>query len=1065
MSDSPTVEKTTSRTEVINYLIRILYGPRDGESEELEGTPFLRYMTGMLFPIGDRVEMGEGEVTATADEPPKESERDDLGREVGPDGVELAFEALPSAVGISFRTKDDAEVRCEVWGARYVAKERPQGNLAGRARRNWKRESIATKRRPEVTMITKNTLPQKVFGGSAEVVTRWRSRTDGSAIVTVSLVNRQKARTGRGLDPAATLFQVGLKCTSQPSGILAYPDVDSLHDDASEETEVAFLYRKAAPFARGHGAAATWSNGEGLTRNWVAIDFTPNVEVPSATFSLASGTPVPPETFDVEFLDHAPRDEVVKRFRDLHDAYETWVIQEQSAKVPKDFATAFAGLGERALSWLARMKTGIALLAEDDQAWLAFRLANRAMGMQMVLSHWTKDRSFPIDQKRRPPPFGLKGYAWRPFQIAFLLGVLESTWHESSDDREIVDVIWFPTGGGKTEAYLFLAALELVRRRLAYKDSDTATGIFSRYTLRLLTVQQFQRTSALVCALELIRRADSSALGNRQFSLGLWVGKETTPNNRRDAHDKYLAMMESNKPRNPFPIQACPCCGTEIVPSRPKGRPGQWLLHEFGISSSPAHFSINCPSPDCPFHDGLPLNFVDQELYEHPPSILLGTVDKFAQLPWNDSARSFFGGVNDTSPPPSLVIQDELHLISGPLGSIAAAYEAAVDTIVTLRNTLPKRIASTATIRNAREQVRGLYGRRANVFPIPITRWNDAFFFSTTDTKPGRTYVGVMGQGYTKPVVAMAWTAAALLQAPMELALDDVELNGYWTLLAYHNSRRELGRTIAAARDEVSARIQAIASTEDARRQIGEPLELSAQMVKSLTEALDELKRNHTKDHPAVDFVPCTSIISVGVDVDRLGVMLVNGQPKLTSEYIQATSRIGRGAVPGIVVTLFSPSKPRDRSHYEDFRAYHESIYRHVEPTSVTPYALPSRERTLHAALVSLVRHALPWRKVDTAASVDFDDPGTQNAIEQLLAAMERADSSEAEEVRKLMQRRIKEWREFAEAHSPLFYENRGAGIAYASLLFDFGKPKGLGLWPTMSSVRNVDAEVDVSIS
>jgi hypothetical protein len=411
-----------------------------------------------------------------------------------------------------------------------------------------------------------------------------------------------------------------------------------------------------------------------------------------------------------------------------------------------------------------------------------------------------------------------------------------------------------------------------------------------------------------------------------------------------------------------------------------------------------------------------------------------------------------------------LVIQDELHLISGPLGSIAASYEAAVDTIIALRGAKAKRVASTATIRNAREQVRGLYGRHAAVFPTPIARWDDAFFFTTESDKPGRTYVGVMGQGYTKPVVAMAWTAAALLQAPKELQLDDAALDAYWTLLAYHNSRRELGRTIAAARDEVSARVQAIASSADRARRIGEPLELSAQMVSSLTEALDELKHAHRKDAPAVDFVPCTSIVSVGVDVDRLGLMMVNGQPKLTSEYIQATSRVGRGKVPGLVVTLFSPAKPRDRSHYEDFRAYHEAIYRFVEPTSVTPYALPARRRTLHAALVTLVRHALPWRSVESAANADFTIPSVKQSIEQLLTVIDAADPGESAEVRELMKERIKEWVEFAESRAPLLYENRGAGIAYASLLYDFGKAKGLGLWETMGSVRNVDSEVDVAI-
>ncbi len=1052
------------RARIVEYLGKVLFGPLGGEFEKLAGTPFLRYMTGMLFPVGDSVGKGESEVTASADEGAGEVERDELGRDVAASGIALAFEALPSAVGISFCVPDEAEIRCEAWAARYEQGEQAPGSKAGRAAREWSRVPLATEERPAVVLLRKDSTASPILGGRAEVATRWRSRSDGTAIVTVSLVNRQ--RTSRpGLDPAATLFQVGLRCAPSPRGVLPYPEMENYHGGESEETEVAFLYSKSTPFARGHGAAATWADGDGMApRRWVAVEFIPAVEVPSAAFGIEEGDGVDEQTFEVDFIDRAPRAELIRRFRALRDAYDAWLARQGTTVVPGSFAAVFAALQSRAGAWSARIGQGIDLLESDDRAWLAFHLANKAMGMQMVLSRWTKDGPHALAKGRGAPSFAFQELAWRPFQVAFMLGVLESTWNVDSDDRSTVDVIWFPTGGGKTEAYLFLSAFELVRRRLAHGDSDTATAILSRYTLRLLTAQQFQRTSALICALELIRRSHAQELGARRFSLGLWVGGEPTPNTCKVAHEKFQEMMESSRPRNPFLVQSCPCCGTEIVPARPSGRTGAWAVREFGVKSGPGSFTFNCPSRECPFHEELPLNVVDQELYARPPSMLVGTIDKFAQLPWSDSSRSFFGGVDDKSPPPSLVIQDELHLISGPLGSIAGAYEAALDTVLALRGANPKRIASTATIRNAREQVRGLYGREAAVFPTPVTRWDDAYFFSTEAKRAGRMYVGVMGQGYTKPVVAMAWTAAALLQAPMEVELDDASRDGYWSVLAYHNSRRELGRTIAAAHDEIAARIKAISSAEDHYRPIGEPLELSAQMVKSLGEALDELKRRNAPGQAAVDFVPCTSIVSVGVDVDRLAVMLVNGQPKLTSEYIQATSRIGRGAIPGLVVTLFSPSKPRDRSHYEDFRSYHDGIYRHVEPTSVTPYSIPSRERTLHAAMVTVVRHALKWRAVDQACAVDFGEESTKDALEMLLRTMEAADPSEAQAVRRFLAQRVGEWIEFAQTYATLLYEHRGAGMAFPSLLYDFGKPAGGGLWPTMGSVRNVDAEVDVSI-
>jgi hypothetical protein len=580
----------------------------------------------------------------------------------------------------------------------------------------------------------------------------------------------------------------------------------------------------------------------------------------------------------------------------------------------------------------------------------------------------------------------------------------------------------------------------------------------------MLTAQQFERTAALITALELLRREDTARLGGRPFSLGLWVGRSLTPNLFRNAHDVFTKQLESAEPKNPFQLQACPCCATEIFPAKPNGTAGRWRQYEFGITSTPNSFFFYCPNPGCPFHERLPLNVVDEALYENPPSMLMGTIDKFALLPWNDRSRAFFGGRNDDSPPPSLIIQDELHLISGPLGSLAAPYEAAMDTIISLRGAKPKRIASTATIRNAAEQIKGLYGRDVAVFPSPCGRWDDAFFFSTERDKPGRKYVGVMGQGYTKPVVAMAWTAAAILQAAKEVPMPNDSLDAYWTLLAYHNSRRELGRTLTAARDEVATRVKTIASSEALARNLGEPLELSAQMVTSMSEALEVLRRAHTTERPAVDFVPCTSIISVGVDVGRLGVMLVNGQPKLTSEYIQATSRVGRADIPGLAVTLFSANKPRDRSHYEDFRAYHESIYKHVEPTSVTPYALPARLRTFHAALVSLVRHGLPWGRQEDAGLVDFNDPRTANAIEQMLELMCEADPSESEDLRALAAQRINEWIEYAETSTHLLYENRQVGMSLHALLYQYGQAQGSAFWATMMSMRNVDSEASISV-
>lgn len=1043
------------RDAVVEYLRKTLLGPVAGDTEQVEGTPLLRYMTGLLFPSGVHIRDAESALTATAEEEGQTTgdERESTGTAAG---VELSSEALPSAVGISFRVRDDAAIRCAVSAATYA----PDASVSSGRRRSaktWIRRPLGDATTNKSIEVSKSSGPVSLWGGVARLVTKWRSSNDGSAIVTVAVVNAQVAG-GRGPDPANTLFQVGLRCEAVNGNILRYPEVGSTHGEGSEESEVAYLYRGESLFARGHGAAATWGGQCDSGCEWVAIDFIPAVDVPKASFEL-SASGLDPRYCSLEFLSSAPRQEVIASLRTLVTAYGEWVNMKR-AQAERPGQPQVAGtMVRRATRWLERMQLGLDRIADNEIAWKSFRLANEAMALQMVLIKARPKVPYARREQRKPPAPNIQGKSWRPFQIAFLLASIDSLVNEGSSDRDTADVIWFPTGGGKTEAYLLVSAFELIRRRLVFGECDTATAIISRYTLRFLTAQQFQRTAALVVALELVRRRAPGELGTREFTLGLWAGRDVTPNSHRIAHERFEDQVGAHAPRNPFLLQACPCCGTAIFPSTASDRGA------FGVVATLNEFRFFCPNDICEFHGGLPLNVVDESLYRAPPSIVLGTVDKFAQLPWDDSARVFFGGPDDRSPPPSLILQDELHLISGPLGTLAAPYDAAIDTIIKLRGGNAKRVCSTATIRNAREQVQGLYGRPVAVFPPPCSAWDDAFFFSTARDKPGRTYVGVMGQGYIKPVVAMAWTSAALLQSVKEVALDLPTLDSYWTLLAYHNSRRELGRTLSAARDEVQARIQAIASSPSVARVLGEPLELSAQMVKSLGEAIEALEKPHTPEDPAADLVPCTSIISVGVDLDRLGLMLVNGQPKLTSEYIQATSRVGRAAVPGLVVSLLAATKPRDRSHYEDFRAFHESIYRHVEPTSVTPYALPARERTLHAALVAVVRHATQFRRNEQAKTINFSDPDVRAAIAELRRIMCASDPTEATAISRLMDDRLREWEEASVTGFGLLYERKQAGYAFRALLAEYGKALGGALWPTMNSVRNVDAEVRLKLA
>jgi ATP-dependent helicase YprA (DUF1998 family) len=663
-----------------------------------------------------------------------------------------------------------------------------------------------------------------------------------------------------------------------------------------------------------------------------------------------------------------------------------------------------------------------------------------------------------------------KEFRWRPFQLGFLLLVLASTADDTDDFRDLVDVIWFSTGGGKTEAYLLVAAFAMIYRRLEWGEAGCGTAVMNRYTYRFLTADQFDRTAGLACALERIRWGESRLL-DQPFTVGLWVGGELTPNRYRHAEDRFSELVESVEDaevKNAFQIETCPDCGTRLFPSsRIRDPQGDDDLAYYGFKAGPTRFVTRCPSEACVFHKSLPVSMVDDELYARPPSFIIGTIDKFAMLPRVSNAGVFLG-FNSGRRPPSLIIQDELHLISGPLGTLAGIYEGAIETVIRAQpeGAPPKIIASTATIRNAAEQCRRLYARKAAVFPSPGLNSNDSFFARVDESiERSRMYVGVMGQGVTN-TVAVYWSIAALLQAVNEIDMTAEERNAYWTLLAYHNSKRELGRTRNAVSDEISDRIKVYCEVEEDQRKLGEPLEISANAVKSVATARTQLSTPHTNDSPAVDVVPCTNMISVGIDIDRLGVMFVNGQPKLASEYIQATSRVGRKDIPGFVLTCLSPSKPRDRSHYESFRFFHSVMSAYVEPTSVTPGSMPATQRALHAGLIMVVRFAAGL--VANTAANDFD-PGEEAISKCIELYRDRLCSGykpsdfEFQTICDVLNKRIEQWTGWRDPDVGLHYKANDKNSRGLMQPFT-GARRAVG-WPTLMSMRHVDSEVDLEAS
>jgi hypothetical protein len=310
----------------------------------------------------------------------------------------------------------------------------------------------------------------------------------------------------------------------------------------------------------------------------------------------------------------------------------------------------------------------------------------------------------------------------------------------------------------------------------------------------------------------------------------------------------------------------------------------------------------------------------------------------------------------------------------------------------------------------------------------------------------------------------MIRTSAALLQAPVDLNLQDDALDAYWTLVAYHNSLRELGKSRTFGSDDIPARIKVIASDQSCLRQ------LSADNVQELTSNLDarmlsgmlERLEQPASSSEALSLLLCTNMLSVGVDVQRLGLMLVNGQPKSTSEYIQATSRVGRGSVPGLVICLYSPAKPRDRSHYERFVAYHSALYRQVEPTSVTPFAQPARQRALHAVLVSLVRHCTGLSSPTDAGRFSASHPELDDLLAYIQNRVDIVDAREADSTRAQLAQLVDEWqRRATELGSHLHYNSTARQVQVLLRSLGDGHPAG---WDTLRSMRNVDRSCRIAV-
>ncbi len=791
-----------------------------------------------------------------------------------------------------------------------------------------------------------------------------------------------------------------------------------------EEQSLALLYRESATWGIGHGCAAGWNAEPGETPKVIFADVLPAVQLPSMTPEIkVDGNPVRLSMRDLAALPDEGAGPAWQSLEDLAAGYATWInlkLQEAGTLVPH-----LAAVAERHLiactMCLDRINAGIRLLRNDAGVRRAFRLTNLAMLLQQIATKqlprrplgWNQGLRIVLPQGSNRSPRNVyddraedesRLGSWRAFQIAFLLMSLDGLC-DNLEDRETVDLIWFPTGGGKTEAYLAVMAFYMFHERLMMGDGDTGprcdgTNVLMRYTLRMLTTQQFQRAASLICAMEYLRRNPAyHGMGNipgRLFSLGLWIGGDGSPNKIKEARNEIAEFRRGTVAGNPLVLTECPWCRAEIgrydgaKPSvRPRLSDADWNARRTkGITDDPTEGPrLQCPDPDCFFgaeFEYLPVEVIDERIYRNSPSLVIATADKLAMISYRpgDSThpgasslfgRRFIGGVlQQVSNPPGLIIQDELHLISGPLGTMYALYEGVFERLCSIKQDdswiKPKIIASTATIRGAADQVKTLYARpQTQLFPNPGLLMGDSFFgeYARDEQKQlrdGRLYLGIHASDYGSVLTTQVRSFSTALFAPWSFTPENRD--PWWTLLAFYNSIRELSGAKTLFDSDIRSRLKFMFNREgftDRRRNLRIVEELTSRLSQAeIVGMMDRLSApyNGTNDGDAIDACLASNIIEVGVDIDRLSLMGVVGQPKTTATYIQVTGRIGRRwwERPGLVLMIYNPSKSRDRSHFEQFHSYHRRLYERVEPTTATPFALSAIQRGLPGALIAWSR-------------------------------------------------------------------------------------------------------------
>lgn len=895
----------------------------------------------------------------------------------------------------------------------------------------------------------------------------------------------------------------GVNVSISNKWLVAYTDYNYFPNNGvyDEDETTKFVYDQFKDFAIGHGCSVKWNIsalGKKVETEYLPVCQTPDIEpIPRDksrfpifddkedffTAPLFLEDAKAQEFKWLSIFSDASDEDVVKGLISFIESYGSWI--DAKRKQPR-YKNQFKDIAEQELDKCERdylrMKENIVTFLSGNNnvdRLNSFRLMNSAMFMQLWHSIKTKNNQVSaICEQESFTTFDFNFYrqytddklfsdkssaSWRAFQLAFILLNLDGIFKAENDllweyRNDYVDLVWFPTGGGKTEAYLGLIALTIINRRRLFGKKGGGTAAIMRYTLRLLTMQQFQRATLVIMALELIRKWDLyEFLGEEPITIGLWVGKNSIPNSNVELIYEYEHKLNLKK-ENKIPFNSCPWCNSEV-----KGEIKDDNDETTSVFNK-NRVHLKCSNNKCSFSFGtgriskkrsdqgpIPVCLSDETIYQHPPSLLFGTVDKFAQLAHkvngtntgrNADSRRIFGRGNweagkpsDGYLPPDLIIQDELHLLLGPLGSAVALYESAINQLCTRKDgTRPKIISSTATTRNTKLQIMALFDRKVNLFPKPGVECDDSFFafykrkYSTQEKEneefiSNRKYIGVLPTGRTQiwmqmRLAAIIMTHRAIFEikelndkSPIDFRYYDSfkeAMNYYHTTISYFNSLKEVGKTQSQVQSYILKELRRVFSrairpqklmhcfytygpiheSELTGRLSGEEVKNE---LKNVETRWDAKKRFASIENGEVlkgkippEFVVATNMISVGIDVSRFNTIIMNSMPRNTAEYIQASSRVARNDY-GLVLTVHHPFRARDISHYEKFIEFHEKMYSYVEPISITPFTRKAVERYMGLYLATMIRHMTKFVERESAENISTISDTELNQIIQEL--------------------------------------------------------------------------------